>query len=112
MLIVLCVCCLGVLPALDVCAATEDAATARVIEELGLRESAVAVRDRPGWSKPRKVLLMDADAARVAWMQEVAPGVTLVPAPDRATASREAVDADALIGECVADVIKAGARLR
>lgn len=112
MLTVLCVGCLGLLPALSVSAANDDAATARVIEELGLRESAVAQRDRAGWSKPRRVVLVGADAARVAWMQEVAPGVTLVPAPDSATAAREAANADALIGECVAQVIEAGKRLR
>lgn len=112
MLTALCVGCLCLLPVLSVSAANDSAATARVVEELGLRESAVAMRDRPGWSKPQKVLLMGADATRVAWMQEAAPGVTLVPAPDRATASREAADADALIGECVPEVIEAGARLR
>jgi phosphoglycerate dehydrogenase-like enzyme len=112
MLIALFVGCLGVLPVVGVSAADQDAATARVVEELGLRESAVALRDRPGWSKPRKVVLMGADATRVAWMQEAAPGVTLVPAPDRATATREAADADALIGECVAEVVEAGERLR
>jgi phosphoglycerate dehydrogenase-like enzyme len=111
-LIALSVYCLGLLPAEGVAAANDDAATARVVEELGLRESAVALRDRPGWSKPRKVVVMGADAARVTWMQEAAPGVTLVAAPDRATAVREAADADALIGECVAEVIEAGARLR
>lgn len=112
MLTALCVGCLGLLPVLSVSAANDDAATARVVEELGLRESAVAQRDRAGWSKPRKVVLMGADAARVAWMQEVAPGVTLVPAPDSATAAREATNADALIGECVGAVIEAGKRLR
>lgn len=112
MLTALCVGCLGLLPVLSVPAANDHAATARVVEELGLRESAVAQRDRAGWSKPRKVVLMGADAARVAWMQEVAPGVTLVPAPDNATAAREAANADALIGECVAEVVEAGKRLR
>ena len=65
------------------------------IEELGLHESAVALRDRPGWAPPKKVVLMGADAARVAWMQAAAPGVTLVAAADRAAAVREAADADA-----------------
>ena len=76
------------------------------------KKSAVALRDRPGWAPPKKVVLMGADAARVAWMQPAAPGVTLVAAPDRAAAVREAADADALIGECVAEVIEAGTRIR
>jgi phosphoglycerate dehydrogenase-like enzyme len=97
---------------LTVQAAPRDAEIMRLIEELGLRESAVSSRDRPGWSKPRKVVLMGADSTRVAWMQEAAPGVKLVAAPDRATAVREAADADAVIGECVTEVVEAGARLR
>jgi phosphoglycerate dehydrogenase-like enzyme len=93
-------------------ASADDPAAARLIAELGLHESAVALRDRPGWSKPRKVVLLGADAARVASLREAAPGVRLVPAPDRATAVREITDADALIGECVAEIIEAGPRLR
>lgn len=101
------------LTAPDVGATADDsAAVARLIEQLGLRESATALRDRPGWVKPRKVVLMGADAARVASMQEVAPGVKLVAASDLAAATRAAVDADALIGECVPEVINAGTRLR
>lgn len=98
--------------ALPAVSAEQDAATARLVEELGLRESATALRERPGWSPPRKVVLMGADAARVAWMQEAAPRVELVGAADRAAAAREAADADAVIGECVAEVIEAGPRIR
>jgi phosphoglycerate dehydrogenase-like enzyme len=98
--------------AIPVLAAEGSDETARLVAELGLRESAVALRDRPGWTPPKKVVLMGADAARVAWMQPAAPGVTLVAAPDRATAVREAADADALVGECVAEVIEAGPRIR
>ena len=94
-------------------AAADDAdATAKLIAELGLQESKTALRDRPGWAKPQKVVLMGADAARLAWMQEAAPGVTLVAPADRAGAVREAADADALIGECVAEVIQGGPRIR
>ena len=104
-----CLCLIAAFPAVS---AQEDAATARLVEELGLRESATALRERPGWSPPRKVVLMGADAARVAWMQEAAPGVEVVGAADRAAAAREAADADAVIGECVAEVIAAGPRIR
>ncbi len=104
------VCCL--LAAIPATAGDETAATARLIEELGLRESALALRDRPGWGPPRKVVLMGADDARAAWMREVAPGVEVVGAADRAAAVREAADADAVIGECVPEVIAAGPHIR
>jgi len=89
-----------------------DAEVARLVAELGLRESAVALRDRPGWAPPKKVVLMGADAARAAWMQEAAPGAEIVGAADRAAAVREAADADVIIGECVPEVIAAGPRIR
>ena len=92
--------------------AAQDTETTRLIAELGLQESATAFAERPGWQPPRKVIVMGADAARLAWMQPAAPGVTLVGAADRAEAARVASDADALIGECVAEVIQAGPRLR
>ena len=104
--------CLCMLASLSAHTADEDAATARLVEELGLKESEVALRDRPGWTPPKKVVLMGADAAQLAAMQAAAPGVTVVAAADRAAAAREAADADALIGECVAEVIQAGPRLR
>src|SRR5262245_58490654 len=93
-------------------AAAEDPETASLIAELGLHESAVAMRDRPGWAPPKKVVLMGADAARVDWMQAAAPGVRIVAAAERADAVREAADADVVIGECVPEVIQAGPRIR
>ena len=92
--------------------AAEDAETARIISDLGLREAPIALRDRPGWTRPRKIVLLGVDAERAAWMQEVAPGVKLVPAADSATAVREIANADALMGDCVPEVIQAGKRLR
>jgi phosphoglycerate dehydrogenase-like enzyme len=89
-----------------------DAEVARLVAELGLREAATALRDRPGWAPPRKVVLMGADPQRAAWMEEAAPGVTIVAAADRAAAVREAAGADAVIGECVPEVIAAGPRIR
>jgi phosphoglycerate dehydrogenase-like enzyme len=89
-----------------------DAEVARLVAELGLRESAVALRDRPGWAPPKKVVLMGADAARAAWMQEAAPGAVIVAAGDRAAAVREAAGADVIIGECVPEVIAAGPGIR
>jgi len=103
---------LAFLAAIPALAAAEDAETARLIEGLGIHESAVAVRERPGWAAPRKVVVMGADAARIAFLQPAAPGVTLVAAPERADAVREAADADAVIGACAADVIQAGPKIR
>ncbi len=93
-------------------AADTDAETARLVAELGLRESATAVSERPGWAPPRKVVIPQADSVRLAWMQQAAPGVTLLPAKDRADAARLAADADAVIGYCTPEVLAAGSRVR
>ena len=90
----------------------EEDEVARLVQELGLRESGVALRDRPGWKPPRKVVVMGADAERIAWLQPAAPGLQLVAAADAAAAVRAVADADALIGECAAVVLQAGTRLR
>ena len=102
----------GLLAALPAAATDEAAEAARLVAELGLQESATAVSARPGWVAPRKVVIPAADPARLAWMQEAAPGVTLLPAKDRAEAAALAADADAVIGYCTPEVLAAGSRVR
>ena len=89
-----------------------DADTTRLIAELGLKESATALADRSGWKAPRKVVVIDADAGRQAWLQSAAPGLSIVVARDHAEALREVADADAVIGGCAADLLAAGPHLR
>jgi phosphoglycerate dehydrogenase-like enzyme len=89
-----------------------DAEITRLVADLGLQESATALADRPGWAPPQKVVIPAADAARLAWMQAAAPGLTLLPAKDRAEAATLATDADAVIGFCTPEVLAAGVRLR
>ncbi|MEX1994808.1 MAG: D-2-hydroxyacid dehydrogenase [Steroidobacteraceae bacterium] len=98
--------------AIPAIAADDDARTARLIAELGLKESPVALVDRPGWVAPRRVVIPAADAGRLAWMQAAAPGVELLPAKDRAEAARLAAGADAVIGFCTPEVLAAGRGIR
>ncbi|MGQ0430527.1 MAG: D-2-hydroxyacid dehydrogenase [Gammaproteobacteria bacterium] len=93
-------------------AADTDAETARLVAELGLKESATALSERPGWQAPRRVVIPAAAADRIAWMQEAAPGVTLLPAKDRHEAAALAADADGVIGYCTPEIVAAGVRLR
>lgn len=93
-------------------AADDETRTAHLIAELGLQESGTALADRPGWTKPKKVVIPGADAARIAWMQAAAPGVTLLPAKDRTEAARLAAEADAVIGFCTPEVLAAGRDIR
>jgi phosphoglycerate dehydrogenase-like enzyme len=93
-------------------AAGTDAETARLVADLDLQESATAVSERPGWTPPRRVVIPAADPGRLAWLQEAAPGVALLPAKDRMEAARLAADADAVIGFCTPEVVAAGSRIR
>jgi phosphoglycerate dehydrogenase-like enzyme len=87
-----------------------DEAT-QTVESLGLRESTVAARDMPGWSKPGRIVIR-ADEEQIAWLAEVVDGVELVPVADHAGAVAQAVGADAIIGFCSEEVLQAGADLK
>jgi len=93
-------------------AADTDSETARLIAELGLKESPTALADRPGWTPPARVVIPAGDAERLAWMQSAVPGLKLLPAGDRAQAAELAIHADAVIGFCTPEVLAAGARIR
>ncbi len=92
-------------------AADEDDASARVVAELGLRQAPDPVRERAGWRKPKRVVVR-ADAARVAWLQQVAPDVELVPAPTIDAALALIGEADAVIGFCSEQLLGAAPELR
>jgi phosphoglycerate dehydrogenase-like enzyme len=87
------------------------AAVASMIESRGLRESETAVRDMPGWSKPRKVVISLEDEGRLASLQALAPGVDIVMVHSAAQAASEAVDAQVVIGYCGEEVLSGAPEL-
>jgi phosphoglycerate dehydrogenase-like enzyme len=91
--------------------ASEDAA---MIARLGVPEAATPVRERPGWTRPTRVVVMGlgSSRARLAQLQAAVPEVELVPASSAAAARTAAASADALIGSCDASVIAAGPSIR
>ncbi len=82
-----------------------------LITELGLRESAAAVRDRPGWSPPGKIVVRGSESF-VRSLQPAAPGVELIAAPTMEAAVRAAPGADAMIGFCSGEILSAGDELK
>jgi len=80
-------------------------------EDLELREGPSPTRATPGWTPPKKVVVYGApeDAAR---LRHVAPGVEIVAVRDPEAVASAAVDADAVIGFCSADVVRSGKKLR
>ena len=92
-------------------AAGEDSQAEQVVTELGLKQAPVPVRERSGWRKPKRVVVR-ADAERLAWLQQVAPDVELVPAPTEEAALAVIGDADAVIGFCSQQLLSAAPELR
>jgi phosphoglycerate dehydrogenase-like enzyme len=83
-----------------------------LVERYGLEESKTPVRERPGWTSPRKVLVWNRAPGLLPNLQSAAPGVELLPAANERDAVRLAADADAVIGFCSEDVLAAGPRLK
>ena len=87
-------------------------AGASLVERYGLEESKTPVRERPGWTAPRKVLIWNRAPGLLPTLQSAAPGVELLPAANEREAVKLAADADAVIGFCSEEVLAAGPRIR
>ena len=83
-----------------------------LVKRYGLEESKVPVRERAGWTPPRKVLVWNRAPQALPTLQSVAPGVELVPAANETEAVTLAADVDAVIGFCSEKVLAAGSRIR
>lgn len=82
-----------------------------LIAELGLKSSVVAARDLPGWQVPKRVVVSRASPELLQRLQAVAPGVELLAAVDGAGRAAQLAGAQAVIGLCDADTLKAAPQL-
>jgi phosphoglycerate dehydrogenase-like enzyme len=71
-----------------------DPEAVAVIHDLGLVESTTAVRDLPGWKRPKKIVLTSLGS--IESLQAAAPGVKFVLVSNAAEMAAQAADADAL----------------
>lgn len=93
----------------------EDFTPEELVRVFDIRESDVPVRELPGWAPPEKVVVVvpeewDRREERMAFLQEVAPGVELIPVRNRADAVDRGVliDAQAVLGlGCAASTVAA-----
>jgi phosphoglycerate dehydrogenase-like enzyme/glyoxylase-like metal-dependent hydrolase (beta-lactamase superfamily II) len=84
-----------------------------LVEDFGLYEGPSPTKDSPGWKKPKKIVVPSGlMPSRLAELKGVAPEVLFVPVKNAAEAAEEAADADAVLGFCTPDIIKAGKKLR
>jgi phosphoglycerate dehydrogenase-like enzyme len=95
-----------------------DAATAKLIQELGLEQSPQPVRGMAYWQKPRRIVVVMEARQResrpdaVAWLQQVAGDAEVVVAPSRKEAAKLLDGADVLLGYCTDETLKNGRDLR
>ena len=100
-------------------ALAQDKDVAELIEKLGIRESALASRDMPGWSRPSKVTILsfrsipDSGPGSLVWMKEVADGVDieLLSGAEMDTNRGRLAESEVILGWCFTDMLELGKSL-
>ena len=99
----------------------QDADMTKWIKELGFRESSVASRDMPGWSRPSKISVLhfnqtpESGIGSLQWLNEISDGVEIeifIPTSTSTGENFEALaDSDVYVGWCMAAALEAGKNL-
>jgi phosphoglycerate dehydrogenase-like enzyme/glyoxylase-like metal-dependent hydrolase (beta-lactamase superfamily II) len=83
-----------------------------LVEDFGIYEGPSPTKETPGWTKPKRIIVPNLMPARLAELKVVAPDVFFVPVKTAEEAASETGDADAVLGYCTPDIVKAGKKLR
>ena len=83
-----------------------------VQERYQLEEAATPVRERAGWKKPQRILLVGTSPKELERLKAQAPGVQFVSAANAVEAQALAGNVDAVIGACTAGILEAGKSIR
>ncbi len=84
-----------------------------LVEDFGIYEGPSPKKDDPGWKVPRRIVVpAGLMPARLEELKRIAPEVEFIPAKNAADAAKVVGDADAVLGYCTADLVKAGKSLR
>jgi cyclase len=81
-------------------------------EDFGILEGPSPTKDTPGWTKPRRIVVPNLMPARIAELKRLAPDVEFIPAKTDEDAAKLAAEADAVVGYCTPEIVKAGKTLR
>src|SRR5262249_44769669 len=81
-------------------------------EDFGLYAGPSPTKETPGWTKPRRIVVPNLMPAGLAQLKRVAPDVEFIPVKTAADAAKAVADADAVLGFCTAEIVKAGTKLR
>lgn len=88
-----------------------ETSTASVVEHYGLHEGDTPVKERKGWSKPKRILVGGFAAQIGPALRAAAPDVEFIVA-GTPEATEKIASVDATIGVCNADVLAAGKSIR
>ena len=83
-----------------------------LVEDFGIYEGPSPTKDTPGWTAPRRIVVPNLMPVPLAELKRVAPDVLFIPVKTAADAAKEAAEADAVIGFCTAEIVRAGKDLR
>jgi phosphoglycerate dehydrogenase-like enzyme/glyoxylase-like metal-dependent hydrolase (beta-lactamase superfamily II) len=84
-----------------------------LVEDFGVYEGPSPTKDTPGWKAPRRIVVPSGlMPARLAELKRIAPEVEFIPAKTAEEAAGVAEDADAVVGFCTPDIVRAGRNLR
>jgi phosphoglycerate dehydrogenase-like enzyme/glyoxylase-like metal-dependent hydrolase (beta-lactamase superfamily II) len=83
-----------------------------LIRDLAITAGPSPTKDTPGWTAPKKVIVPNLAPGKLAALKLVAPDVELVSVRSAGEAAAAISDADAVIGFCTPEIVKAGKKLR
>jgi cyclase len=83
-----------------------------LVEDFGIYEGPSPTKDTPGWKPPKRIVLPNLMPPRLAELKRVAPDVEFIPVKTADDAAKACSEADAVVGFCTADIVKAGKQLR
>jgi cyclase len=82
-----------------------------LVEDFGIYEGPSPTKKDEGWAAPKKIVVLDLMPARLRELKLIAPDVFFIPVKSAAEAAKEAVGADAVLGYCTSDIVKANSKL-
>jgi phosphoglycerate dehydrogenase-like enzyme/glyoxylase-like metal-dependent hydrolase (beta-lactamase superfamily II) len=83
-----------------------------LVEDFGIYEGPSPTKSDKGWTAPKKIVVPAVMPARLRELKIIAPDVFFIPVKTVGEATKEAAGADAVIGFCNADIVKANPKLR
>jgi len=83
-----------------------------LVEDFGIYEGPSPTKKDAGWAPPKKIVVPALMPARLRELKAIAPEVFFIPVKTAEEAAKEAVGADAVVGYCTSDIVKANNKLR